>query len=374
MAAVGVWIGAQTLGVYVARTDPRTAGSLNGSNAKILGLRSYVDLEAGYLATSRQLALKALRRDPTVVAAVQTLGLIANGTGDMKNAATLLAYAQRLSRRNLQTHLWAIEYHVTKGDVIGALDSYDRALRTSLAARDILFPVLGSAADDPAVAWQLAKRLGRKPLWYDAFLWFVGSDPQVQPATAVRLFVMATRAGVPLQPAALSALISRSLDAQQYDVSWAAYALLRPGADRSGVRDPSFRHLPDIPAAFDWTLASDGSIQAQKDGGNLEVEAGSGTTGIAVQQRQMLPPGRYKLTVDNDAVSPGGNLTWSITCQNGTQLTRLQVMGHPRGRSVSQAFMVPTNCLVQNLTLTVDASESPTNLEVVIKQVTIARL
>lgn len=374
VAVMGVWVGTQSLGVYVGRTDPQAAGSLNRSNAQILGLRAYTDLQEGDLATSRRLALKALRRDPTVLPAVQALGLIAGSAGDMKSAATLLAYAEQLSRRNLQTHLWAIEYRVAQGDVVGALDSYDRALRTSIAARDILFPVLGSAASDPTVAWQLAKRLGRRPLWYDAFLWFVGSDPQVQPTTAVRLFTMANRAGAPLQSAALSALISRSLDIQQYDAAWAAYALLRPGADRSHVRDPGFRHLPDIPAAFDWTLASDGSIQAQNDSGYLEVEAGSGTTGIAVQQRQMLPAGHYQLIVDNSPVPVGGALTWSLTCQNGAQLTRLLITARTGSRSTSPAFVVSDLCPVQNLALTMDASESPSGLQVVIKQARIVRL
>ncbi len=374
VALAGIWVGSETLSAYIARTNLGLAASLDRSNAAILGLRAHADLEAGNVAAARRLAFMALRRDPTVLPAIQTLGLSTGGASNFGQAARLLAYAQRLSRRNLQTHLWAIEYSVNKGDISGALASYDRALRTSIVARDVLFPVLASAAGAPAIARVLAVYLGRKPLWYDAFLWFIGSDTQVTPATAVRLFSLATRAGAPVQPAALSALVSRSLDTEQYGEAWAAYALLRPGADRRHVRNSSFRHLADVPAAFDWTLASDGSIQAQSDGTDLIVEAGSGATGVAVQQRQMLPVGRYQLSVTNGAVPVGAALIWSLSCQSGLELARLSVTAQSSGRKVSPVFSVPIDCSVQNLALTADASEVPTGLRVVVKNAVIAPL
>ena len=66
-------------------------------------------------------AHEALRHDPTAVEAVATLGLDAMLRGDEPKADRLLAYSQRMSRRDLRTQLTAIELAVARDDIAGAL-------------------------------------------------------------------------------------------------------------------------------------------------------------------------------------------------------------------------------------------------------------
>lgn len=376
VAACGLWIGVRTLGVSVAKTDSRLAASLNGGNADILGAQSRRMLEASQMDIAVALARKALRRDPTVVSAVQSVGLAAQAAGDVGKAGRLLSYAQGLSRRNLQTHLWAIEYYVARGNTSRVLGEYDLALRTSLPARDILFPILGSAVADPVVALDLVARLKRRPLWYEAFLSFVAGDNRVAPATAVD-FLRATRdAGVAVPSASLATLVTRSLDAQQFRTAWAAYALKRPGADPSRLRDPGFKALPEEPAPFDWALFNDGSVLAQaveeNGAGRLEIEAGSGSAGLAAQQVQMLPPGKYRLIVDADAISEGANLVWSLACRDGSEISRLMMPGGMARHHAETSFTVPPFSTIQTLKLVADAGESPQGLHAAITRVIVA--
>lgn len=373
VAAAGLWVGARTLGVQAARSDVEFAARLDGGSAEIMGTRSRRLLEKGDIRAAESLALNALRRDPTAVAAVQTVGLAAQIAGDDRKADQLLSYAQRLSRRDLQTHLWAIERNVARGDTEAVLREYDLALRTSIPARDLLFPILGTAMADPVVTRGLVRRLGGRSPWGEAFLSFAAGDPRVVPATAVRFLETARAAGVRATAVDLAVLAARSLEAQEPRTAWRAYALKRPGSDPRRVRDPDFKALPEQPAPFDWTLSNDGGILAQAGEQNgasrLDIEAGSGAAGMVVQQLQMLPPGTYRLIIDAGAVPDGGSLVWSLTCPDGVELTKVAMSSGAARRHAGSSFAVPASCGVQTLKLTADASESPQGLRSEVRRV-----
>lgn len=373
LAAAALWVGANSLGTAVAKSNIDLAASLNPGSASILGNRSRRMIESGRIEAATVLAQKALRRDATDIAAVRTMGLAAQASGNASRAKAMLDYAKRLSRRDLQTHLWAIEDHVARGETGEVLQEYDLALRTSLPARDILFPVLANAVSDRVIARGLVLRLRNAPLWRDAFLTFVASDERVAPVTAVTFLRAAQASGVAAPPEGLAVLVARSLDANAEELAWAAYALKRPTADRRLVRDATFKATPKAPSAFDWTLSNDGSIFSQaveQDGsGRLEVEAGAGSAGVAAQQVQALPPGRYRLAVDVGPVPQGASLIWTVTCRNGPELTKLTVAGSGTRPHVSNSFTVPDACRVQTLMLFADAGESPEGLRTAINRI-----
>lgn len=374
IAAAGLWIGSQTLAANVAKRDLDRAAGLAPADAGIAGARARARIDAGDAAGAVPLARRALRRDPTIVPAVQTLGLAAEGTGDRARAARLLAYAQRLSRRDLQTHLWAIETHVARGDTARVIVHYDLALRTSLPARDILFPILGGAVAEPAIAGPLTARMAARPAWAEPLVAYLAGDRAVDPHVAVRFLAVARRGGVPVPATAAAALSARALEAGDAATAWAAYQLARPGADRRSVRDPGFARIPADPAPFDWSLGNDGSILShpvvEGGRGRLEIEAGSGAVGPAAHQMQMLPPGRYRLVADAGAIAPGARLVWTLGCREGAELMRLTITG-PARRHVGPPFAVPPRCPVQALTLTADASESAEGLMTAVSRVAI---
>lgn len=319
-------------------------------------------------ARADELARTALRLDATAVAAASTLGLNAQIRGDVATARRLFAYAGRLSRRELQTQLWAIEDAVGRGDVSGALRQYDIALRTSRTAPDLLFPVLMAAAADPAIRAALVGTLSARPAWSDAFLTYAaakGSDPRV----TARMFAAMRRAGVPVfkeaDTAVINALVARNFRSD----AWSYYATVRPGVDRRFSRDPDFRADLTAPSLFDWMpLNDDGvatSIQRGDRGGAFEFSAPASVGGRLLQQLQLLPPGGYRLDGRGTGVegSSGAQVYWVLTCEDLREIGRVVLSDPMRadGRFAGR-FDVPPDCPTQTLTLVAQPSNAVSGL------------
>src|SRR5690606_1446045 len=97
------------------------------------------------------LAREALRQDPTSVDALAVLGLQAELKNDAAQARKVFGYSRELSRRELRAQIWAIEESVRRGDIAEALHHYDMALRTSVRAQELLFPILAAALEEPSI-------------------------------------------------------------------------------------------------------------------------------------------------------------------------------------------------------------------------------
>lgn len=300
-----------------------------------------------------KVALLALRREPTAVQAVSTLGVDAVIRGDPATAKRWFGYAQLLSRRDLRTQLWGIEDAVARGDVPGALHHYDVALRTSRLAADLLFPVLTSAIADPKVRAAVGKVLSREPIWNDRFIDYAadhGSDPQ----TVALLFQDLARTPVTVPDQARAIVVQRLIAAGRYDQAWTYYASLHTGADRRRSRDPGFSASPGAPAPFDWMPVNDGGITATIGGGMVDFSAPSSVGGVMLRQIQMLPPGSYVLEGRSLEIEQPDDARpyWRLACLDDRELGRTEIPNSAQaGGRFAGRFMVPSNCPVQELTL-----------------------
>ncbi len=107
LVSVGILTVPRTLAFAMRIGNPALAHRLAPGDGRITGVLSSV--MAGPNATSRervqagQLAQGALRQDPTAVLAVSTLGLNAQVRGDNAGAIRLFGYAEKLTRRDLQS-------------------------------------------------------------------------------------------------------------------------------------------------------------------------------------------------------------------------------------------------------------------------------
>lgn len=359
----GLWVGSLTLAQALYKHDATRALSLDPRNVNALAQQSRIALENSRTGDANQFARAALTRDATAVGAVQALGITAQMGGDLGLAGRWLNYAQRLSRRDLQTNLWAIEYHVLGGDSATVLGSYDRALRTSVPIRDTLFPILGQTVSDPAIMPDLIEILAKRPPWAADFLAFLASNNQIAPAAATRFLSTVRQHGLNADAASLQVLVSRSFQGQQPDVAWRAYSLKRPDVDPRRLRDSKFANLPDHATLFDWTLADGGNIfvQALTEGGRttLEVAAGAGAAGLAAQQAQMLPPGDYRLVIAvEEATLADGSLEWTLACSDGAALARLPIAMRSAPSVAATTFRIPTGCSSQLLKLNAYAGDA----------------
>lgn len=369
-AAAGIgWISAVHSSGYALRTaDPARAHALAPTDGRVtaqLAQRlSGAEASPADRARADRLARRALRQDATAVAAVSTLGINAQIRGDTAGARRLFGYAGHLSRRDLQSQLWAVEDAVARGDVPGALRHYDLALRTSRRAADLLFPILASALAEPSVRRALVGALAAEPPWAASFVTYAagnGPDPR---ATASLLLAL-RRAGVPVPEEAGAALIGTLTAGKFYEQAWAYYALTRSGVDRRRSRDPRFTADPAFPSPFDWTPIDEGgvsvTIQTGDRGGLVDFSAPASVGGTLLRQLQLLPPGDYRLAGRSVGVTEPAETSpfWALTCADGRELGRIAVPNSTRANGVfAGRFTVPTGCPVQTLALVARPSDA----------------
>ena len=353
--------------------DAATAYLLAPEDGRIAALLAASLVESGLgsgkqLAPADDLARGALRSDATAVAAVSTLGIIAQLRNDSALAGRRFGYAERLSRRNLAAQLWAIEDNVAKENIAGALHHYDLALRATPASADILFPVLSSAISDPEVRKSLTAILRSKPNWVGNLTKHLSINGP-EPVATSQLFIDLMRADVSIPTADNAALIQSLVKHGDLEVAWQYYSILRPASVRDALRDPHFTREVANASLFDWQVGTAPGVsaytQAKGSVGTLQFTVESATGGVIVQQMQMLPTGRYTLLWASEGIQNpvSSSLKWILTCDDGRELGRYSFADSVvKGKFHSALFDVPSSCRAQVLALHVDANDGQVEL------------
>ena len=367
-AVLGYYSVTFTIAQVVVATDPALAHTLAPYDGRITAAyaTSLADTEATPADRARadRLALTALRQDPTAVVAAATLGTNADTRGDQAVARRYFTYAQMLSRREVRTQLWVIEYAACRGDGPAALRHYDITLRVFPAMSELLYPVLTSASADPAIRAALARTLAAKPAWGSGFIDFAaghGTDPQA----TIALLSAVHRAGVAVPEKAHANVINSLLTAGGTDAAWSYYASIRPGADRRRSRDPQFRSRLETPSQLDWNLVNESGMSTGIQDDIFDFAAPPSVGGPMLQQRQVLPPGIYRLSGHSIGIeqAAGSGPYWMLGCSDGREFGRVDV---PNSSVANGAFSgmvrVPAGCPVQILLLVARPSSAVSGL------------
>lgn len=341
------------------------------ANSWMLGKQAFGLVQAGNPANFKladQLARTALRKDPTVIPAMTTLALLDDIHGHKDAAQKLFQTSLRLSRRDLTTHLWFIEYFTSRSDARETMRHYDAALRTSAAAHPVLMPILLNAAFDPSLAPPIVDRLVGKPSWGPRFLSQLASSPG-DTRSLVYLFRLLQQRGYSLEASDRSTVLDRAVKD----------GLLREAFNLSG--------RPDSPAGlinskfeadvhflpFDWKLSASSENGAELvaigSGGKgqaraLRLYSDTGTGGEVASQLMLLKPGAYTLKITADSRVPEGQGPYaSISCtgSEGTELLHLELTNnaqHDGGAQASFAVADLAKCPAQWLRFFVRPSKS----------------
>ena len=381
-AVVGYISVVSTLGGFMQATGPQGSFGLVPSDGRTLAAvserLSSPDAEGNVPDEATRdradrMAREALRRDPTGVAALATLGLDAELRGNTAAAHRFFRYSDRLSRRDLRTRLWMVEYAVAHGDIAGALRSYDIALRTARGAPDLLFPILTAAIASPAIRTGLGDTLIAGPPWGPAFVAYAGRDHAAPRATA-DLFLRLRRAGYPIEPSTSNALIDTLVGQRLAGDAWRYYAALHPGADRRYSRDRFFTAGP-TGSSFDWKTFDDAGLSASilpnGRAGVVDFSVSPNTGGTLVEQRQLLPPQAYVVSgVSAEIDQPDGSSpAWVLTCQDGRELGRIAVPNSANNAGIFAGRVdVPADCPAQTLSLIATPTDSLSGVTGRIKQ------
>lgn len=353
---------------YALRTNNLSlAYAMAPNDGRIVALQAETLLQSGITADKagkiERIATRALRQDPTAVAAASALGISKQMRGDAAGAQRMLAYAERLSRRHLQTQIWAIEESVAKGNISEVLRHYDIALRTSRQAPDLLFPVLSSAIADPTVRAALVRTLAARPAWSTSFLDHIAGTAPDQAATAM-LYAALNRNGIQTSQGAQAEVIDTLIAQGDHDAAWQLYREIRPSARRDRSRDPQFALMLDHPTPFDWVpvngVGISTSIQRHDRGGLFDFAASSGAGGPVLRQSQLLSPGVYRLKGHSIGIDLPADARpyWTLRCGDGEEQGRVDVpVSNQAGGFFTGQLTVPADCPVQTLMLVVRPSD-----------------
>jgi tetratricopeptide (TPR) repeat protein len=298
---------AATMDRIFARSAPALALFWNpgSADANVWFAQSLLqDPDKGARNVIKEHATRSLGRQPVNSGAASLLGITAAEKGDERRAERLVAYAETMSRRDLTTQLWLIESNVAKGNVAAALIHYDRALKSNNTARTLLFPILGQAANNPAVWRPLVPILAARPQWGRSFI-----QQYIPVSTAPdALYAIARALGMDRVPSTdpwvLQGIEKRLVDLFAYSQAAELYNRANglPANDRSTLRNGGFEQPGDYDP-FDWNLVDDQDLAAQRqpspvsgDGSALFLSATNGRGGDLAVQLTMLAPGRYAIT------------------------------------------------------------------------------
>lgn len=332
------------------------------------------------------LARAALQREPGNVHALRALALGASVRGQTPRAERLMRFAESLSRRDLPTELWLIEASVQRNDIEGALRHYDRALRTSLLAGEVLYPVLVQAAGDRNVMLPVARMVGARPLWWTDFARKLVAESRSSAAIATVLGALRLDPHVDPERDLLVAAFNRLVEGRAYQPAFALYRQATRLNDASPawfLRNGDFQGENPL-TPFDWALTDQTDLGARMDspsgGGEdraLIVTAGNGVSGEAARQLLVLPPGAYRLAarIGNVAGEERDRPQLVLICATGTQsLFDLRwPPSPPQGRSIGQDFAIPADCPAQWLQIRANGPLNVTGPESWIDAIAISR-
>jgi len=339
------------------------------------------------MSAARRLALDALRRDPIQPAALRVLGQVVSaggGSAAEQKALPLVLASQRLSRRELLTQLWLIDYYARRGDPEAMVRQFDLALRSSESARGTIFPLLDAAAFDPAVREALLDALAKRPNWAEPLATFAahyGTNLDFSLELARMLLDPRTKE----DRFKYLGLIHRLVEAGRFQRAWQVYNDPSLGLGPEGVgtiRNGTFE-APEDASPFDWSFVQEPELWASREqlANNrsvLRVAAYNGRSGDVAWQLLHLAPGNYEASA-----LVGGVLTASverprlrIECAGGgaVLLSLRSDAGGAQPRTMRGRLAVPSNCAFQRVSISASGDGAPKETSPWVDDVRIRRI
>lgn len=373
------------------RRSPDTALRFTSDDA--VALASLADrrlAEGGPEATrdveTLRLAHASLKRQALNPVALRLIGLGASVKGGFAAGRPAMSAANRLTRRDLPTQFWLIEDAVSRGDVSGALNHYDHALRTRPGSQQVLFPVLTAAIEDP-VLWPAFARYVREPApWLGDFARFAirnGAQP--------RLFAEFLRrsGGLPRDDvfAALEAeLLKRLVEAGTFADASRYYRSL-DGADPAVLAETGFTGATTETrfAPLTWELFASSGINSaflRDEAGEairLHATMEASTSNAIARKIVYVTPGRYRFRViqRTAAAAEGASAQWEMRCgvsRGSNILWSKSAPLAPDGSRIDEAIAIPAGCGAITLRLIASAGTSPDGIEAIFGPASLVRL
>ncbi|MBO9518982.1 MAG: hypothetical protein J7493_13030 [Porphyrobacter sp.] len=312
------------------------------------------------------LAEDAIRRDLLMPEALRVLAQSLD-TGSPKSqelARGLMLQSQRLSRRDVMTQMWLVNYYGRQGEPEQLVQHLDIVLRTSETSRAGVFPLLISAASDPRGEEAVVETISKRPNWSDSFAIFAASS-----GTDLEFSTRITR--LLMDPAKAenkefyNRLMQRLVNAGRYAAAWDVYSspgLVAKSELSAPARGMAFE-VPEGGGPFDWLLTQESELWASRervqgrDGFVLKLAAYNGRSGEVARQYVHLKPGDHTVRVRMGDIPTDRfeRPELRIECASTTEEALLARLVPDKAGSgpmdLSTKFSVPSGCNFQRLTV-----------------------
>jgi len=298
------------------------------------------------------LARAAALLDPLNPAPIRTLAYLDRAEKRNASASQLIAYADKLSRRDLAVNLDFVMEAAKRGDLDQMLRYFDIALRTSRGSWDRLFPIIYQASVSPDIAAPLAKVLAKDPQWAWPFLdGLVRQGPD--PLVTARLFDELETIR-PIENDNLNrALIARLFETGNYAEAFARHRALVKSKGFTSVTNGDFEREP-LGTAFEWSSIGETGLEvaiAQNSsskalGKSLYFRVPEGSGGEIIRATMAIPPGQHLLSAELGEALQGvpGELTFEAECLGtGASIAR-RILTRPSAGRIKFDFVTPRNC------------------------------
>ncbi|MGH8105946.1 MAG: tetratricopeptide repeat protein, partial [Arenimonas sp.] len=319
---------------------------------------------------ARKNALSALLAYPLEGRAYRILGQLAEVEKNTEQAFELYQKAVRYSPRDIESHLWLMNYSLRTENANAAVFHLDRMLRMRVDLLPQLASTIGGLAIHPSSQDVLIRYLAKHPAWRIHAIKAIAAHKDAGQLYAVffsRLEKSEGGLNEDEQQAWLNALNQNQQWSLAY-LNWASQLSPTRQLELGNLFNGSFEHEP-LGGEFDWQFQQvPGAVidRLFREGASGELALRVSFEGRRVlfshvKQTLVLPAGHYRLSgkaLADDLRSEIG-LVWSVQClDKGGRLAITEPMkGHSQGwQAFSTEFDVPKNeCLAQSLSLMLPA-------------------
>jgi tetratricopeptide (TPR) repeat protein len=315
-------------------------------------------------------ALAALQAYPLEGKAYRVLGQIAEAEKNSELAFDLFQKAVRYSPRDLESHLWLMNYSLRKEKSDAAVQHLDSLLRMQIDLLPPLMPTIGGLAVRPESQPALIRVLMKNPAWRTPALNTLMAEKGAAEKYAF-FFNRLSKTGKGLNESEQKAWLNALNQNQQWSLAYLNWATQLPAARQlalGNLFNGDFEHEP-LDTEFDWQF---GNVP----GASIELAAREGMTGQKalrvyfddrrvpfshLKQTLVLPPGSYRLSGRGfaDDLRTDLGLVWSVQCLGtGIPLASSEPWKgrSPQWQPLSMEFAVPADqCSAQSLSLKLPA-------------------
>ncbi|MGV3554636.1 MAG: hypothetical protein ACO1OD_05225 [Croceibacterium sp.] len=265
---------------------------------------------ASLSAKMRSRAEHAFQLDPLEATTLRIIALGAILPRDEERGRAALEVAFGLNKRDIFTSMWLADFALRSGDIDGAMEKFDAALRTSGTARRLVMKPLVNLLQSPAADEPLAALLRDNPDWEEDF-WREYMQNPVALRNSVRFLSTPGVGFERLDPAQQALLLRQLRNRQAYDDVIALGQL--DAASEASFFGPDTASEPD---PLGWRLNSQGGFASYwvPQSGKMQLSAQPGTFGT-VAERIVRIDGRKDLYVAlESSVPPDMEISARILC------------------------------------------------------------